>query len=399
MKSKKPAYIAVCGIVLMCLIGFPSAYSLISKSLIYDFGWTDARAALPSSVYAFFYAGGMLGAGVLQKKINPGVVGALSGLCVLIGFLLSGLTLSLPVILVGYGVLGGLGVAGLYSVGISVPPSFFSEKTANRVTGIIIASFGIAPLVYSQILSRVIGAYGVRWAFLSLAILVGVLGTFLASRMQPEVKVPANDAVDAAVSTAGTQTSGAKNSGKSITVRDLMKDPAALCMSVWFFTHGYVAFVLTGHLANIAYRQAGIENAAFLIGLYGVVNMLIRIVVGFLDVKKVMYIYYPIAVINAILVPHYNSMALLSIAVIVTAIGFGMPAVAIPACIRRIYGQDNFSTIYGFVALFSGVGTSLSTYLTGLCVDLTGGYVWAFLGSALCSAATFATLRVVFKRM
>ena len=96
-------------------LGVLYSWSVISKAIPADWGWSEAGRALPYSVACLMFSLTMVPAGRLQDRFGPRVVATVGGVLVGAGLILASLTSSLSAYIVGFGVLAGAGFGAGYS--------------------------------------------------------------------------------------------------------------------------------------------------------------------------------------------------------------------------------------------------------------------------------------------
>lgn len=77
---------------------------------------------------------------------------------------------------------------------------------------------------------------------------------------------------------------------------------------------------------------------------------------------------------------------------VVWAIPYGGEGTAFPVMIRKYFGHTPMGTTYGWQLLGAGLGMALGGVVPGLVFDITGGYTWAIILSALFSLAGAAAI-------
>jgi MFS family permease len=144
-------------------IGAPYAWSLMAEPLSRDLGVVTAAAGdwgmattvgVMSVVFATQGITSSLG-GSWQEKVGPTIATAAAGISFGAGMMLTGLgvvTHNLPLVYIGYGVLGGIGVGLAYTPPLQTLMEYFPDRKP-LASGITIAGFGSGPLVFAPIAS------------------------------------------------------------------------------------------------------------------------------------------------------------------------------------------------------------------------------------------------------
>lgn len=115
--------VLVCAVLINLQLGMSYAWSLFSKALIELESWDYANAVLPNTVNSIACSVSMLAFGFFQEKYGPRLTIRIGALFMGSSLLLAGRFLSLPGIIIGYGVLYGTGVGAWWiaSIAITMP--------------------------------------------------------------------------------------------------------------------------------------------------------------------------------------------------------------------------------------------------------------------------------------
>lgn len=374
---------AAAGILIMLLLGYTAVWSLFAKELVHTEGWSNTAASMPTTIYAAMYATGGFVSGLLQRRFAPHKVALISGLTILAGQLIAWSCFSYWGLVLGYGLIGGFGLGSLYTCALSIPIKYSSEKNASRINGAIMAAFGLAAVFYSPLITWVIRKGGTRSGFLLLAVTAGILPTLISLVFQ----MPGRSS---------REITSEKSSSDTITLRDVFKNPLIYIFCLWYFAQGVVCYSFSGHLANIAYAQASITDAAILISVYAACNCASRLISGFLDTKKLVYTTLIVTLANVLLLNSYHSFSMLFVSCIIMGGCCGVLAASAPILIRKVLGSEVFSVCFGTILLFAGFGSSLGPVITGRCMDMTGSYYLSYLFSAFLLILTLLTAVQVF---
>jgi MFS transporter, OFA family, oxalate/formate antiporter len=209
--------IAAACTVLMLNLGTVYAWSFFQKPLCEAYGWSNSQV-----VWTFSLAIGFLGlsaaaGGLLLPKTGPRRL-ALAGSALFgSGYLLAALALrmhSLPLLWVGYGVVGGIGLGLGYVTPVATVSKWFPDHK-GLATGAVVMGFGFGALLMSKLVAplllRLTGgdlvsaftAMGVVFLVLSLAS-AALIDNPPASWLPPRVTAQAAPAPDTSFSSAGS---------------------------------------------------------------------------------------------------------------------------------------------------------------------------------------------------
>ncbi|MEI6279850.1 MAG: MFS transporter, partial [Verrucomicrobiae bacterium] len=129
--------IAGMGTLLQLCLGSVYAWSYFQKPLVDAYGWSNTQVA-----WTFSFAIGFLGVaaavgGVLLPRFGPRKLAVTGSLLYGLGYLLAAVALqwkSLPLLWLGYGVVGGIGLGLGYVTPVATAAKWFPDKK-GLVTG------------------------------------------------------------------------------------------------------------------------------------------------------------------------------------------------------------------------------------------------------------------------
>src|SRR5918997_2513237 len=142
-------WVVVAAVLVQLALGAVYAWSVFNKPLQDQFGWSKAEAVLPFEVaIGTIFIGSLIG-GRIQDRVGPRPV-ALGGVVLYsIGIMLASLVSSsdqLWLLVLTYGVLGGIGLGAAYITPIAMLAKWFPDKR-GLITGIAVAGFGVGALI------------------------------------------------------------------------------------------------------------------------------------------------------------------------------------------------------------------------------------------------------------
>lgn len=151
--------IAIMATLLQVALGTVYAWSFWQKPLVSTYGWTNVQAAWAFSAAIFFLGIGAAIGGIkmAQGKIPPRVLAMTGGALFGVGYLIAAFALSinsLPLLYLGYGVIGGLGLGMGYVTPVSVAAKWFPDKK-GLITGMVVMGFGFGALLMAKVLGPI----------------------------------------------------------------------------------------------------------------------------------------------------------------------------------------------------------------------------------------------------
>jgi len=210
--------IAAMGTLLMLCLGTVYSWSFFQDLLVRGygavFGWSNSQVAWIFSLAIFFLGATAAWGGRQLSRFGPRRMAMIGAALFAAGYALSSVALalrSLPLLYLGYGVIGGIGLGLGYVTPVATVARWFPDRR-GLATGMVIMGFGLGALFMSKVLAPLFigltGSAGLAPVFLLLAAVFLALGTGSAAFM---INPPA--AKTGAPAAAGTGPTGA---GKAV---------------------------------------------------------------------------------------------------------------------------------------------------------------------------------------
>jgi MFS transporter, OFA family, oxalate/formate antiporter len=366
-------------------------------------GWTyltDAQATWAYAACGMIFALMMIPGGRIQDRYGPRFGATLGGLFLAAGCILAGLMKSYVGLLLGFGVLGGIGMGFGYAATTPAAVKWFGPHRRGLVVGLVVGGYGAAAIYIAPLAKSLIAAYGLSGSFIGLGVLFAVV-VIVASRFlvfPPEGYVPEAPAV--ATST--------KLTAFDWTAPQMLKTWQFYGLVFLFIGSAQSGLLVIANAAPLLNATAGsipffAANAWLLAAYGGLVNAAGRVGTGsYSDRIGRSNAYLVNGAISAaclFLMPTIiasGSVPLLFLAVGVAYWQYGGALALMPAFTADFFGPKNMGFNYGFVFLGWGIAFFVPQ-LAGYIKDATGSLDAAFrLSGALLVAAV--VLSLVLKR-
>lgn len=143
-----------------------------------DYGWrylTDAQATWAYALCGLIFALVMIPGGRLQDRYGPRLGATLGGLCLAGGCILAGLMKSYAGLLLGFGVLGGIGMGLGYAAATPAAVKWFGPHRRGLIVGLVVGGYGGAAIYISPLAKALIARYGLSGSFIGLGVLFAVV--------------------------------------------------------------------------------------------------------------------------------------------------------------------------------------------------------------------------------
>ena len=176
-KSKMLAAVIGCLVVQLC-VGILYVWSVFKQPAIDFFGWEAGSVNLVASFMLFCFCFGNLIGGIIQDRIGPKPV-CIMGICLFGGGILisSFLPASSPIVLfyLTYCLIAGMGSGFAYGSVLSCMQKWFPHKR-GFASGLGASAFGLSTVVFSPVISALLGSMSLSRTLMVLSILFLVVG-------------------------------------------------------------------------------------------------------------------------------------------------------------------------------------------------------------------------------
>jgi MFS transporter, OFA family, oxalate/formate antiporter len=183
--------VVVAGVIINLCLGILYAWSVWKKTLIagpgvepgtamggLNAGWqylTATQGTLAYSVCGFLFAITMIFAGRWQDRYGPRLCVSASGLFLGAGCIIAGLLKSFEGLVLGFGILGGIGMGLGYASATPVAVKWFGPHRRGLVVGLVVGGFGAAAIYIAPLAEALITQYGLTGSFVGLGLLFGTV--------------------------------------------------------------------------------------------------------------------------------------------------------------------------------------------------------------------------------
>ncbi len=141
-------------------------------------GWeylTDAQATWAYAICGFVFALFMIPGGRVQDRYGPKIGATLGGLCLAAGCIVAGLMKNYAGLIVGFGVLGGIGMGMGYAAATPAAVKWFGPHQRGLIVGLVVGGYGGAAIYISPLAKYLIANFGLSGSFIGLGMLFAVV--------------------------------------------------------------------------------------------------------------------------------------------------------------------------------------------------------------------------------
>ncbi len=365
------------------VLGSLYAWGVIAKALAThpDWHWTKTQAAMPFTVSTAAFAIMMVFAGRMQDKIGPRWIAMLGGLMLGAGLIASSQVHSPEMMLLTFGVIGGIGIGLGYSA--TTPPAikWFPPARKGVITGIVVSGVGLAAVYVSPLTQWLLASTDISRTFMYLG-----LGTIVVVGLLSQLLTNPPAGYIAVASTAPRP--GAKAMSKrTMDWNEMLRTPQFYQLWVMFILAASAGLMIIAHVAIIAKEQAGLAWGFVPIVLLAIFNTVGRVASGFLSDRigrtQTMILAFALQAANMFAFSHYTTPSLLLFGAAFTGLCYGTIFTLMPAATADFYGVRNLGVNYGLVFTAFGMAGVLGPIMGGRIRDLSGTYTTSYLISAI----------------
>lgn len=363
-------------------------------------GWaylSKLNATTAYSVCGFVFALAMIPGGRLQDRYGPRAGATFAGLCLGAGCVVAGLMQSYLGLILGFGLLGGVGMGFGYAAATPAAVRWFGPHRRGLIVGLVVGGYGGAAIYIAPLAKTLIGEHGLTGSFVALGVLfaavIVVAAQFL--KMPPPGYVPPapplSDRPRPAVTAADR------------TAPEMLRTWQFYALVFLFVASAQSGLLVIANAAPILTKTAAgvpffAEHAWLLAAFGGVVNASGRVGTGTYSDALGRANSYALNGVVAVLcllatptVMGWQSVPLLFLVVGVAFWQYGGTLSLMPALTADFYGSKHLGLNYGLVFLGWGIAFAVPL-LAGAIEDATGSLDGAFyLSAGLLAAGVLAS--------
>jgi nitrate/nitrite transporter NarK len=367
-------------------LGVLYTWSIIKAAIPAEWGWTAAQKSDPYAIACFVFAIAMIPAGRLQDKIGPRWVATIGGVAVALGCILAGLAGSSYIgFVVGFGVLGGIGIGFGYAAATPAAVKWFPASQTGMIAGLVVAGFGLAAVYIAPTAQALLGMYGVSTTMMIFGVSFFVIVVCLAQllRNPPEGYVP----FDAKADQRPTTTAASKPPVE-MEWRQMIRTSNFWMLWTMYAFGAAAGLMVIGSAANMS--KAALGSSAFVaVAVLSVGNAGGRVLAGVVSdiIGRQLTLFFAFLMqAGMVLIPLFYGDDVIALLFAVLMIGacYGANLALFPSATKDHFGLKSFGLNYGVMFTAWGVGGLILPRIAGMVKDVTGKEDIAFyIASAL----------------
>ena len=350
--------------------------------------WTylsNAESATPFSLCVVIFALLMIPGGKIQDRFGPKIGATLGGLFLAGGCIIAGLMKSYEGLVIGFGIMGGIGMGIGYAAPTPAALKWFGPHKRGLIAGLVVGGYGGAALYIAPLAKWLMAGYGISGSFIILGVLFAVVVIIAGQLLSwpPAGYVPPGPpAVKAGAPGKTALTTVDWSAGEMIKTWQFY---ALVLMFIGSTQSGLLIIAFAAPLASPVLGPA----AFWLVAFGGLINASGRVSTGMYSDKIGRTNAYTLnCIVSALclfLMPSIvaaKSAVLLFLAVGIAYWQYGGGLALLPSFTADFFGPKNLGFNYGLVFLGWGLGFFMAR-LGGTIRDMTGSLSWAFYLSGL----------------
>lgn len=392
--------VTLAGLGINLSLGVLYTWSVFSKAIPADWGWTETHRSLPYSVAVLMFALMMVPGGRLQDRYGPRVAATVGGVLLGLGFIVASLTTSPIGWMIGFGLLVGSGIGFAYSAPVPTAVKWFPPAKTGMISGIVVSGFGLSALYAAPLAELLIAQVGITSTVMILGAGFLVIVVLLAQLL---VVPPAEfRPVSSSVNNASAGGMPAPVVSRDYSPAEVLRSPSFYMMWFMYACGAGAGLMIISKLAAIGKEQAGLTLGFLLVAALALGNGVGRIVTGTLSdyfgrrqTLLGCFIFQAMLILTLAAVregsPLGNAFVLCLLSALIGA-NFGANLALFPAATKDFFGIKHFGVNYGMLFTAYGVGGFLLSLAAGRLFDIYQSFAPAyFLATALLIMAAVCT--------
>ncbi|MDV3277612.1 MAG: MFS transporter [Nitrososphaerales archaeon] len=356
-------------------LGVFLSYGVFFTKVSNEYKLPASATSLVFGVFAVLFSISSLVLGLYMNTRGPGKTILLGGGLMSAGLLLSSVANSYPLLVLTYGVIGGIGSGSMWMPTSYVVFDSFDSAAVKQVTGLVSAGTAIGLLFFPPLETYLIFEGGLPVAFLTVGLVV-LLFTGLAYQTSRSSKVTSRFDLREAFKNLKTKKFG-------------------LLYAYYAAGNAFSRTLVTIFLVPLfESRGLGTVVGTLALSLIGVGSMAGRLTTGVKRVSEETMAALGFVLQGACAAGLFiaNDAVTIGVLSVLFGIGYGTYIPEFALMVRKYYGVEHYGTVFGMLLTSFGLGAFIGPVFEGTAVSSTGGYLPGFLLAAAASIAVGAHL-------
>nr|WP_321315343.1 OFA family MFS transporter [uncultured Ligilactobacillus sp.] len=348
---KKRNVVAFAGVVFHLMIGSVYAWSVFSKPIVAATHWSESAVSFAFSLAIFCLGMSAAFMGKAVEKFGPTATGVFSSIFFGAGIALTGLSIhlhSLPLLYLGYGIIGGIGLGAGYVTPVSTIVKWFPDRR-GLAAGLAIMGFGFASLVTSPIAQYLMDTVGLVNTFYILGLayfVVMITASFF-------IKKPKENELPKTMNEKMVIRSTYLN-GKQFTANEAVKTRSFRLLWLMFFINITCGIGLVSAASPMAQSMTGmsVAKATIMVGIIGLFNGFGRLawatLSDYIGRPNTFSLIFITDIVMLILMLIFKLPMVFTVALCLLLSCYGAGFSVIPAYLSDVFGTKELGAIHGY---------------------------------------------------
>jgi OFA family oxalate/formate antiporter-like MFS transporter len=397
VSPKKRWVVAICGIILMLLLGTVYGWSVFKKPLMESHGWSGIEVSMTFSIAIFFIGISAAFGGKFVDKAGARKVATVAAILFGIGTLLAGVADSIGskwLLWLGYGLIGGIGNGLGYITPIAILVRWFPDKR-GVITGLAVMGFGFGAAIMGQIVPLLIKQ---GMSISSIFYLFGAIFLVVLLIVAQKLSNPPQDWV-----APKPKKTAQPSVSTPVDINTAIKMPQFYLLWLVLFINVTAGIALLSNLSPMAQSQVGLSAIAagtmVLVG--SIFNGLGRIfwaaISDKIGRKTVFLLILATQIPVFIILPSVTSVVAFAILACYILLCYGGGFATMPSFAADTFGSKNMGSIYGKILIAWGIAGAVGPNMMEYIKKSTDSFAVAFYIAAGMLAVGFI-LALLYRR-
>ena len=360
-------------------------FGVFLKPMAAEFALSRSVISLAAAINMLVYSFGSIFVGRMLDRVAPRWITTVGAGVAACGYLLTGFVDTPLGLYISYGVIVGLGSAGMGVVACSSSVSKWFVSKRGIAVGIASMGISLGTVMLTPLAGYIVMTFSWRFGLVALSFIMLIVGILVSQTLMRKTNPEAYGLLPDGQSISIVHSSAKASTVSKISTLTLFRDSRfwtlavcqglAVMISMAVFVH-QVAYATDNGISKMA--AASSLAAISLTGFMG------QFFFGWItdkisDPKYGSFIGVSFMLAGTIILLNVESILHLYIAALVYGFGYGSLAPMLPLIIANRFGRQFMGSIYGLLTFFIGTGGAVGPVLGGFIYDHFGSYHYLWL--------------------
>lgn len=382
--------VGLAAVLLFLVNATVSTFGVFFKPIAEEFGWSRGAVSAAIAIRFVVSAALVMPMGYLSDRYGPRRVVLPCFLLLAAGFLLTSMVTEVWHFYLVQGLVMGAGVSGPF-VCLMSTVARWHDRRRGLALGLASTGPGLGIVFFPPMAAGLIAARGWQQAIAALGLLTLIIGVS-ASVFVKNPPLTKDQFDDRPEDWTDSSRKGRRKGPFDLlqSLPRLLRDRQLLSLFMVFALFYLGTHLVINHLVNyVTDTGIGALVAAAMMSVVGIGSIAGRLAMGpvsdRISTRADAAVCCSLVVVSLVLLM-LKAEPLMWVAAALFGIGFGGAVPLIPAIIGDYFGTKNLTTMTGAIVVGTNLGSATGPWMGGFLFDLTGGYLWALVSSAVLTA-------------